>query len=554
MAVRDICLEYDTGPFGDDYIMRKIQFATNYIYNHFVKSNDSLFFRHTYVNIEAFKQEYDLPKNLFGKRIEILECPNPPQSGSVTPYAWVEIAKKDISFLSRYDAPNVQTLIPSAWGQRDNKFIIVPPPMVSYKARFACAIRLPKMARDEGIITSFVGNKIVLDDAASADMHNALAQEGKNILTICDGQTGRVKKVYPFVDINGNEITLGSSTRTTISSFPVTSVREANAYSVSYDPVTGVCTLTSDQDISGISVGDYIEIVYQLTPGKGYNVIDSLTDDSNFYQPADFVAPSNPFPRLATVLSVSGPSLTFKLDSFQAPVVDGILNPPGAVASGNVLGAALGVYSGQAVISVTLDSDPSLEAGIAYRMRFVGTGITELDTAVVKCYRINATTVAVLASTVTGVFAGGTWALEPFAGAPTGIPALTEIALTTPSALVVSVYKNSPYSYQLYPSKSTIDPDVYDPTDNIEIDDVVSVGYSCGAFPLIDAYEEICVLYAALPMRSSANESDSVAAALLKQLIEEMKGDTAGRMTGVHISRDFSRRAFFTRASYRSRR
>jgi D-alanyl-D-alanine carboxypeptidase len=45
-----------------------------------------------------------------------------------------------------------------------------------------------------------------------------------------------------------------------------------------------------------------------------------------------------------------------------------------------------------------------------------------------------------------------------------------------------------------------------------------------------------------MTLKSSMNESDNEMAALLKENITAMKGDTAGRRLGVRIARDFGSR------------
>jgi len=553
-SIRDICLEYDSGPFDDDYIVRKIQFAVNYIYNHYLKSNQGLFYRYHYIDIKTRVFEYDIPKQVVGKRIERLEVPTPPQYGGM-PFAWSEIEKKDRRTASKFDSPRTPTLIPSAWSQWDNKIFIAPPPLVPYKARLAVALKLPPVKRDEGIITSFSGATLRLDDAPSPNMHNALSVEGQNFLSVCCGQTGRIKKVYPFEQINGLEVTLTSSDRQTLNGFPVTSVLSVNVYSVTFDPLLGLVTLNTLDDVpSDVQPNSFLELTYGLTPGRGYNIDESLTDDSDFYNPPEFVAPSNPFSRVVTVTSVTASSITFSDPGFAAVMEGGYLKPA-SVTAGNVIAGALSAFSGNPVIEIEFDVAHGFADGQVYRIVVNGTGIAELDGIDNKCYRVTDTKVAVLAATFTGAFVAGTWLLHQYLVTPdTGLPPVTEVTVTNPSAVIATAYLNSPYSDILRPDPNPNDPESYDPIYNVEIDDVVSVGYSMGCNPLNELYDEVVSLYAALPMRSSMNETDSVAAALLKELLTELKGDNAGRVTGEIISRDFSRRTYFTRASFRSRR
>jgi hypothetical protein len=552
-SVRDICLEYDSGPFDDDYIMRKIQFAVNYIYNHYLKSNENIFHRYVYVDIETRKQEYDMPKQALGRRVERLEVPSPPQYGP-NPFSWHEVEKRDRRTATKFDAPRTPTLLPAVWAQFDNKFFVAPPPMVPYKARLVYAHRLPPVRRDEGAITRITGNILRLDDAPSPNMHNALAAEDQNYLSICCGQTGRLKKVYPFEGINGLEVTLSSSLRETIQSFPITSVDEVVSYRVGYDMAMGTVLVQSTTALpDSMQSGSFIELVYGLVPGAGYNIEDTLTDDSDFYNPPEFIAPVNPFEETITA-GVTGTILTYMDLAFTPPLENGYMTPY-AITSGNVIDAILGAFGGFPVVEVEFDTPHGFADGKPYKLEINGTGIAELDGVTNKAYRLTDTKVSVLVPTLTGVFAPGTWALHQYLVSPsTGFPPLTAVSLTNPAVNIVTAYANTPKTFLLYPTKTSIYPDVYDPVDNIEIGDIVSVGYSIGINPLNEAYDEIITLYSALPMRSSMNETDSVAAALLKELLTELKGDNSGRTTGATISRDFSRRTYFTRASYRSRR
>lgn len=542
-AVRDICLEYDERPFDDDYIVRKLQFGVNYVYNHYVKANETMYHDYFYFNLQPDRLEYDMPKQTFGQRVERLELPNPPEYG-IEPFRWQEIEKRTPREVARLDVPSTSVLLPYVWAQRGRKVMLAPRPQTGMIARLVWAKRLPPVARDEGAITSIDGDIIRLDDAPSENAHDVLQIEGGNLLSVTCGETGLLKKVYPFEQINGLEIKLTSTSRDKISSFPVTSIVSANIYSVAYDAISNTLDLNSDKPITGIRAGDFIELSYGLQEGRGYNIVDVLTDDDDFYDPPEFTAPANPFPELATVIHVAGSSLTVKVDGSYSPSLDNGYKLPYSATNGNVIGASSAIFSGRNVIEVEFDAPHGFENGKVYKVTCTGTGITELDGLRNKCYRVNDTKIAVLRSTFTGIFTpGGVWTSYQYPVVPdTGIPSLTEVALANPEAVIVTAFKNSPKSYRLYPSKTTIDPDVYDPVNNIEIDDVVSIGYSIGACPLPSAYEEAIVLWAALPMRSSMNESDSMGVALLKELMAELKGDNAGRLVGTTITREWARR------------
>lgn len=86
--VRDQLHEYDAHPISDDKILRKLNFAYNYVYNALIIQSDAMFCKWKYITIKAGISIYELPKDLFGKRIEDLFCPVPITDPAI-PVAWV---------------------------------------------------------------------------------------------------------------------------------------------------------------------------------------------------------------------------------------------------------------------------------------------------------------------------------------------------------------------------------------------------------------------------------------------------------------------------------
>ncbi len=60
-------------------------------------------------------------------------------------------------------------------------------------------------------------------------------------------------------------------------------------------------------------------------------------------------------------------------------------------------------------------------------------------------------------------------------------------------------------------------------------------------------YDEFLINLTVLKLRSSLNENDPEILNAIKENMAQLKSDTAGRPTGIHIQRDFGRGASYTR-------
>lgn len=546
-SIREQALEFDHDPVSDEGILRRVNFAYNFAYNHFAKSDEALFARYFYVTLSFALSEYDLPKDLWGKRALQLEAPTPPQEG-YQPFNFVPIDRVDPQSFPKYDSPRARTLLPLVWTQRGNKIYVAPPPLVKTRCRILGIPSLPPLGLVEGLIQDIDGDILTLDRAPTDTLSKNINALGQNIVSICDGVTGEVKALYPYSEVTGNTIRLSDNTnKTVIRSKEVRKLYTHSLQNLTYDAPSKTITATTTGTVTGVTIGDFIELSYDLTAGVGYNIEDTLTDDSNFYDPPEFVAPIAPFSRGGRVVSFGANFISWQDDTAVPTLVDGYMNPPGAATSGTVTAANVVAYMGNNVVEVTFGAAHGLTVGALHKVVIAGTGTTLDGTrkAIVK----DATSVYVLQNALGGAFVAGTWALYQYAGGATGWPALTAVEVGTPAVFLTTIAINSPYTYTLRPAKTTNDPEAYDHAMDILIDDIVVWGYAT-AIPIIpEAYHEILVQWAVMTLKSSLNETDNEMAALLKENITAMKGDTAGRKLGTRISRDFGGRSNYLTSS-----
>jgi hypothetical protein len=78
-------------------------------------------------------------------------------------------------------------------------------------------------------------------------------------------------------------------------------------------------------------------------------------------------------------------------------------------------------------------------------------------------------------------------------------------------------------------------------------DDVVTYGYSAGLSMFGTEYDQFIINQTVLKIRSSLNENDPEILNAMKENMAQLKGDLAGRPTGVHVERTFGRGASYTR-------
>lgn len=84
------------------------------------------------------------------------------------------------------------------------------------------------------------------------------------------------------------------------------------------------------------------------------------------------------------------------------------------------------------------------------------------------------------------------------------------------------------------------------PTD-IQIDDVITYGYSTGLSMFGSEYDQFIINQTVLKIRSSLNENDPEILNAMKENMAQLRGDLAGRPVGLHMKRSFGRGASYAR-------
>jgi hypothetical protein len=204
-------LEYDKAPYDDLNIVILFNDAYRWAYNHYVKSNSTLFAQKHPINVLSGRNEYDMPENLWGKRIKQVVIPAPPNEFN-NPLAYTTLTKVDHRDFFRWRSNKLKVLYPEVWSTLNNKIYIGPSPLIGFPMELIIDRRLIPL----GVLSGTVDE---VDDGAYTLQLNELnddrlkANENdlhKGYLSISNQNTGEIKAVYKYsaVDTATNTVTL----------------------------------------------------------------------------------------------------------------------------------------------------------------------------------------------------------------------------------------------------------------------------------------------------------------------------------------------------------
>lgn len=247
MAVRDLTLEYDVTPFSDQYIIDRLNEAYRYVYNAYVKAQDTLFAQEHSLQIAAGTSTYELPENLWNKRVEALWVPSPPYQ-SDQPWGWEKITKVDYLQSYRYQSNRVRVYTPEVWSQLNNKIYVFPLPLINYTAKLIISRRLPPLGIYGGRIVGLSGSTITIDALNDARISANAGLSNTGYISVCDFTTGEIKALYyvSSYDAVTKIITLGAipAGRTSYMSYPISAAPAGNFGTIELDDIVtyGYCT------------------------------------------------------------------------------------------------------------------------------------------------------------------------------------------------------------------------------------------------------------------------------------------------------------------------
>lgn len=204
-SVRDALFEYNSDPISDEYIVRRMNEAYRYAYNFFCKESDTMFGRMLDFPIQAGRSSYELPKNLWNKRIEHLQVPSPPNQ-SVDPWGYLKIPKVDYKQTYRYQTNRIRTYYPVCWSQLNNTISLFPPPLIGFTAKMIVSRDLVPLGIYGGRIIELGSNEITVDtttiDGEQSFYDSRISTEAgdsaNGFLSICDCRTGEVKAIFAY--------------------------------------------------------------------------------------------------------------------------------------------------------------------------------------------------------------------------------------------------------------------------------------------------------------------------------------------------------------------
>lgn len=233
--VRNILLDYQTRPISDSLIMGQMGRMYRFIYNHYARSDDNMYGDIYELNIRQGQIEYELPRDLWSKRIDYFQVP----TATYSPRGYVKVQKVNVKDEHLYNINQSYSTIPAAWAQWNNKIRIYPAPTTSYTARLVRIPRLVPLRKFEGKIIEFSSPTITCEEDLCDEFASfASDTRGRNVLSISDGLTGELKHILSFNSVVDNAITLTDPTiRTTINGETIETLASADFSDVYEDDV-----------------------------------------------------------------------------------------------------------------------------------------------------------------------------------------------------------------------------------------------------------------------------------------------------------------------------
>lgn len=212
--VRNKLIEFNENSISDTLILDHMGSIYRHIYNYYARSQDNHFGQDFPLTVKPGVFEYELPRNLWNKRVQSVHAPLP----VTDPAGYSDVPKINRNNSHLYETPKGNTLIPSAYEIYGSTLKILSKPQNSYDLRLFIIPLLVPLAPTAGeIISISAGTILCADDLCSEFASYASKTNGKNILSISDGITGEVKHVFEFNDVVDNLITLTNPTvRTSI--------------------------------------------------------------------------------------------------------------------------------------------------------------------------------------------------------------------------------------------------------------------------------------------------------------------------------------------------
>jgi hypothetical protein len=545
--VRDAVREYDESPITDASIINRLNLAYTFSYNALIKQNDSLYSRWRYITIRANISTYNLPQDIYNRRIERLFTPVPIVNPS-QPITWSEVERCEPVDIPKFQSKQVSVYYPIRWTQMDDKVIVAPTPNTSSILRFMVTKPLIPMAKVQGQIMGIEGNKLILDKSPEADMAQAVSTTGKNLLAISDECSGHVKALYPFSEINGTDVTLSENfNRSAIKGKKIRKAyRVVPATRIDYNPTTKECFILLNAPVSTyIKVGDTLELL-RVAGGK-FNIVEHVENPDDFYNQPEYELSSSTFSKVGKVTAVGANFIRWSDPEVSPDFVNGY--PAGysdGTYNGSIISALGGSISGNPVVLFNTALPHRLPTDRIFKLNIVGTG-TSLD-GVQKVMATTTTQFAVLAPSMTGTFVPGTWSMYQYSSlvVTTGWPEIYDVSPGTPKMDLLQLFSGTAATYEAlpYPGEDYIDEDdligdgvtaYYDHKNDIKIGDWVTLGYTTAVPYHCDLLAELMIFYVSLTLKSGLNESDPEMLAILKEKVNELKSDTDGRNLNIRM-------------------
>lgn len=494
--VRDRLLEYQTDPIDSTYILRCLNEAYRFAYNHFTKSNDTHFGEVYELSIVSGQSEYTLPENLWTKRVEHLQIPSPPNE-SQQPWGWVKIPKVCWKQSYRYQTNRIRTYYPNVWSQMNNKIYVYPASLVNFTAKLVISRRLAPLGTYCGRITNLTNNIITLDEILDTRLSTYVADPTMAYITVTDHTTGELKALYPYNAVN-----------TTTKAITLTTAPYGRKYaSYVIQDLTWVATAT------GIT-SQAISVQYINSGSSGLAVSASSKQITVNFGGATILA--------STLQAATVNAFKVIQDITWISVAAGTAGQSVSVEYTNVGLGGLAVSVASSKITVNFGGAASTATQVAVAALAVPAAVA-LVTPIV---------------TGTGAAVQTKPVAEAYLVAPTSVTALASPVVTGTGSTVQVIASEV---YLVGGTGHFMEWDISDAPGtqwgSIELDDIVCFGVATGVSIFGEAFDTFLTDWATQKVRGALNETDPEVVNSLKLQLQELSGDLGGRVTGVKINR-----------------
>lgn len=374
--VRDKLFEQQKTVISDSMILDNINEGYRILFNFYAKDNPNYSGITKTIEIVPGVTEYDLPKDLYNKRIVSV---NALVSNFLHPRVKLDYVAYEDSYL--FDYPTLSALYPGAYSTLGNKLYLFPTARNVMSLELIAVPDVIPLGPMLGEVIRVNGNRLTLNKVSDASV---ALEDFENFVSVSDFYNGSHKQLYTVEAIEGTDLVLGSNLiRDTYKGSAITNIHNSEGSYCQWNPLSGRLTIYG---VTGFAVGEKIEIGLGIDlhteylsaeyPDLDSDLATNITGN-NGYSPGDILFDTSPFSEtIYTVKSVGDGYIEVTDMGFKPVVKSGYVFSSDTIPSlANQAISALPLTT----ISVVAAYAGSLTAGNTYTVLLTDTTLTLAD-------------------------------------------------------------------------------------------------------------------------------------------------------------------------------